>query len=897
MMKRQLLCSLFIFSFTLFSWAQEIKLNQVGFYPNAPKKAVVRDAGTDNFEIISVSGDTTTLSGELLSANEWPYSGETVRIADFSQLNTPGSYFVRINGVDSYDFNILPNVHEEVMKASAKAFYFNRASTALEEAHAGEYARAAGHPDDVVEVHSSAASEARPEGTIISSPKGWYDAGDYNKYIVNSGISTYTLLAAYEHMGDYFRETSWNIPESGQGMPDILSEALWNIEWMLTMQDPNDGGVYHKLTTAGFSGRVMPANATGTRYVVEKSTAAALNFAAVMAVASRVYADYEDEKPGFSAECLEAAQDAWAWAQNNPTDYFTNPDGIETGEYGDGNVDDEFNWAAAELYITTQEDSYYNDIDQSIYVGVPGWNSVNTLGWLSLAIHSDSLTAAADPSTIRQRVTNLADNLEDEATSSAYNVVMGEGNGNFAWGSNGNAGNQAMILTVAHIISAEQRYLNAALQNLDYMLGRNALSKSFVAGHGDDTPMNPHHRPSDADGIREPIPGFIMGGPNPGQQDECDGYEGSLPALSYVDSWCSYASNEVTINWNAPLVYTTAAMENFFGSDETATAPVFSTQPSDQAPAEGQDVSLSTFVNGATPMTFQWYMGDSLLEGETGPNLNINDFSAENAGTYRVVAQNEYDSVPSREATLTMRVQAPFNDSPIEIPGILEVEDFDEGGQNLSYFDTEETNQGGSNYRGNEFVDIGAGGSNYVVAYVEAGEWLEYTINVAESNTYNLTVTAASEQTSGSFRLAIDGEPVSEEVDIPNTEDWNEFENIAGGEVVLEEGEHVLRINMLGGGFNLDRLDFSISTSLAKHQESHANLADVYPNPFSNHVTIAPKKSSVIKVFTADGQLIEEREITSEEHIDMTRFVSSSFYIIQVISEGRQHSYKLIRNK
>ena len=133
-----------------------------------------------------------------------------------------------------------------------KGFYFQRVSTPLESKYAGPWARPAGHPDDKVEVHPSATSTQLPAGTIISSPGGWYDAGDYNKYVVNSGITMGTLLSAYEDFPAYFDTLNTNIPESGNRLPDILDEVLVNLRWMLTMQDPGDGGVYHKCTNASF---------------------------------------------------------------------------------------------------------------------------------------------------------------------------------------------------------------------------------------------------------------------------------------------------------------------------------------------------------------------------------------------------------------------------------------------------------------------------------------------------------------------------------------------------------------------------------------------------------------------------------------------------------------------
>src|SRR6202012_2449680 len=158
-------------------------------------------------------------------------------------------------------------VNKDVADASIKAYYFMRASIPLPEKYAGKWARAEGHPDTSVLVHPSAATDQLPAGTIISSPRGWYDAGDYNKYIVNSGISTGTLLSLYEDFPAYMKGVKLNIPESGNGLPDEWNEILWNLRWMLTMQDPNDGGVYHKLTTSAFDKFEMPNKDTARRYV------------------------------------------------------------------------------------------------------------------------------------------------------------------------------------------------------------------------------------------------------------------------------------------------------------------------------------------------------------------------------------------------------------------------------------------------------------------------------------------------------------------------------------------------------------------------------------------------------------------------------------------------------
>lgn len=546
-------------------WTQNpIKVNQIGFYPYEQKVAVIPGEVSGEFNIVDAATGETVYASKLGEPNYWQHSGETVVLADFSEYTIPGQYYVLHPTVGiSYNFKIKNEVHRNLHKATLRAYYYNRMSIPLKKIHAGKWARPAGHPDTMVYVHASAATPERPEGYVLSASKGWYDAGDFNKYVVNSGISTYTLLAAYEHFPEYYKNLYLNIPESSNQVPDILDEARWNLDWMIMMQDPNDGGVYHKLTHLNFQDIMMPHEATADRYVVMKSTGATLNFAAVMATAARVYADYD---PRFSHKALEAAEYAWEWALQNPEIYYVQPPDVHTGQYGDDDFSDEFDWAAAELYITTGNDDYWYARDfHNIGIGVPEWPAVRPLAWVSLAHHRDNLTDAADVELIKERITEQGDKLLEEYNISAYRVSMGlYGEADFVWGSNGMAGNHSLMLLHAYRLTKDESYLNAAQANLDYLLGRNATGYSFVTGYGSFTPMHPHHRASAADDRNtEPVPGFLVGGPYAGHQDQCSWYPSALPALSYRDDWCSYTTNEVTINWNAPLVYIIGAIEYY----------------------------------------------------------------------------------------------------------------------------------------------------------------------------------------------------------------------------------------------------------------------------------------------------------------------------------------------
>ncbi len=543
--------------------AQHVRINQVGFLPGAQKLALVETAAQAQFRVLADGRRKPVLEGRLEQPARWDPAGIDVAVVDLGAL-APGHYRLHVEGLPPSDpFVVDADAYGDVTMAALKAFYFNRVGMALDPAHAGQWARAAGHPDDAVLVHASAASPGRPAGSTISAPRGWYDAGDYGKYIVNSGISTWTLLAAWEHYPQFFRGRDAGIPESGDAVPDILDETLWNLQWMLSMQDPADGGVYHKLTTLRFSGAVMPQEDTAPRYVVAKSTAAALDFAAVMAMASRVYAPFEAQFPGLPARMAAAGRSAWAWALANPEVIYRQPEDVGTGAYGDTNLEDEFAWAAAELYLLDGEAAYWDAFERHAGTpNVPSWAGVRTLGWISLAQHLPRLPDDAARGRVSAGVLELARQLQEQEAQAAWRVaVQAE---DFRWGSSSTVLNQALVMLQGYRLDGGRDLLDAAQSQLDWVLGRNPLGVSLVTGHGLRTPMHVHHRPSQADGIEAPVPGWLSGGPNPGQQDaeECPvPYPSGLPALSWLDHDCSYASNEVAINWTAPLVYVAAAVQ------------------------------------------------------------------------------------------------------------------------------------------------------------------------------------------------------------------------------------------------------------------------------------------------------------------------------------------------
>jgi endoglucanase len=533
-----------------------VGFSQVGFAAQGPKILVVQDAGATSFCVYSSLG-CVVCNGELGEAKCWEADTGASRALDFSCVTQAGEYVIEI---PSYGIRLPVRVEQapwvDLSVALLKGFYFQRASMELKEEHAGAFARQAGHPDSSVLIHASAASESRPEGTVISAPKGWYDAGDYNKYMVNSGISVWTLLSIYENFPAYAKTLALNIPESRGPLPDLLAEVKWNLDWMQCMQDPLDGGVYHKLTNLRFDAMVMPEECKNARYAVMKSTAASFHFAATMAQASRIYQPFDAV---FATQCIQMARQAFVWGMENPQRPYRQPEDVRTGRYDDEQLEDELQWAAFELFISTGEEEFER-IARSAQTGdygIPVWQRVGSLGLISMALRRNDLWS-------RNILLGLADQLLERQSRNAYRVSMTMED--FVWGSNGMAANQGVVLLVAYQLTNKVAYLEASVHMMDYLVGCNPLRMCFITGQGLQSPLHPHHRISEADAVIAPVPGLLVGGPNPGRQDarNCPEYPSSAPALAYQDHLFSYASNEIAINWSAPVAYLAAGLSTYY---------------------------------------------------------------------------------------------------------------------------------------------------------------------------------------------------------------------------------------------------------------------------------------------------------------------------------------------
>ena len=534
--------------------------NQVGYYPKAIKRALATDPGQGKFEIHNQFGEIV-FRGALDPQGHWDLAGQSAWLADFSAVSELGQYQIVIPDVDtSAVFRIHTHVLNDALRSGMKSFYYQRLSTDLPPQYAGHWSHAGGLPDQKCYYHPSS---GRLEG-FRPSPGGWFDAGDYNKYIVNGGVTVSTLLATHELMPFLFPDGSLNIPESGNGINDLLDEVRWELDWVLTMQD-DDGGVFHKLTSKNFCGFIMPEDDDSERWVVGKSTADALNFAAMLAQARRVYATVD---PPFSKKCLAAAERAWKWALENDQVYYSNPEDVVTGAYGDVDMKEEFVWAAAELYASTGSDRYLQEFtdryEPVTMVYSESWRTfVDKLGVMTLLLSRDNNIGELQAKLAGDWLA-MADAEISRMEQSPFRVSVNE----FHWGSNSDVLNSALITAIAHLITGDDRYLNATIEITDYIFGKNASTYSQLTGFGSRSPMNIHHRPSAADGIPEPVPGFVVGGPNADGEDDIEKFTWGIPytytepARRYEDVLGSYATNEICLNWNAPFVFVIGYLES-----------------------------------------------------------------------------------------------------------------------------------------------------------------------------------------------------------------------------------------------------------------------------------------------------------------------------------------------
>ncbi len=530
------------------SWAvdiPDIAVNQIGYLPGAYKSATLRGSAL-NGSVALINEETGEAVFEKMigSSIEDPDTGDIEAIFNFSDIKDEGMYHVEAGGEVSPSFKISSDVYDEAFKASIKMLYYQRCGSELTKDLAGDFSHPVCHTQNSV-LYEDASKELDVTG-------GWHDAGDYGRYSVAGAKAVADLLLAYENYPDVF-DDNVGIPESGNGIPDILDEAKYELDWLLKMQR-EDGGVYHKVTCRNFPAEIMPQYETEELVIMPVTTTATADLAGVMSIASRIYSDIDKE---YADKCLEAAKKAVNYMDNTEIDTvgYKNPSDIWTGEYEDiCDIDERF-WAYAELYKTTGDKNY----EESLKAVLP--DNGYSLGWQGVAGYGGYAYLSAEGQDAQ-----TLEFVKEEASKYAKDVISNSAKysygssivGAYPWGSNLTIANNGEYLFMMNGL-IDKVNKNVADMQLNYLFGNNSTGYSFLTGFGTTYSDHPHHRPSQAMGVT--VPGMLVGGPNSGLNDAYvqNVLRGAPSAKCYADNSQSYSTNEITIYWNSPLIYLLAA--------------------------------------------------------------------------------------------------------------------------------------------------------------------------------------------------------------------------------------------------------------------------------------------------------------------------------------------------
>jgi endoglucanase len=503
-----------------------VLVDQVGYLPDFPKLGLVvvgQNASAMSFQLVDTNTGRSVFTRQLGNATPDPDTGTTLRQADFSSYTESGTYTLVVPGIGrSPEFGIGRDVYARLGHDALDSY--EQLSLLAPKAW------------------QTATVKERQSDQTLDLTGGWPDAGDYGRYMPSAGTALGTMLLLNDLL-------------PGQAQADSLQVLKRELDWVLKMQR-SDGAVYHKVTPLQFGGFDKNAdNIGGQLYVFDANTPDTAVFVALAAEASRVY---QATDPGYSAKMLAAANKSWGYLAEH-TKPILPPELEGTGGYVYSGDSSQRFWAAAELYKTTGDASYGQYVTDYITrrspsIGALDWDNADTYGLLSIAFDETADTA------LRAKVTGSLVQWADGMTTSITTPVnpWTTSVSEFHWASNKSALNNAVLLLLANQVKPDQAYVGAALDQLHFVLGRNALGKSYVTGYGENGVKNPHNRTMFSTG--QLVPGVLVGGPN------SDGQDGITPKAegqrSYVDQLMAYASNENSVEYNAPLVFVTSLLSS-----------------------------------------------------------------------------------------------------------------------------------------------------------------------------------------------------------------------------------------------------------------------------------------------------------------------------------------------
>lgn len=531
-----------------------IVVDQFGYLPDAKKIAVVRDPQTGydaalsftpgaTYQLVNLDTGAVALSG---TATPWK-DGATFAAAgdkawwfDFSSVTTSGNYAVVDveQNVRSPGFKIAADIYKPVLKHAMRSFFYQRAGFAKQAPFAeARWTDAASHIGAGQDKNARLFSDKNNAATEKDLSGGWYDAGDYNKYTNWHAYYLVALLQAYAENPTVWTD-DYNIPESGNGIPDIIDEIKWGFDWLKKMQN-NDGSV---LSILGLSHASPPSAATGPSYYGPANTSATLTSAGAFALGSKILATLGNtDLNNYAADLKTRAENAWTWSVANPSITFRNNEGASAGlGAGQQEVDDAGRaakklTAAIYLFAATGSSTYRDHVDANATnatTWVDVWSEPELSAWLYYASLPDATSNIAN--TVKsQYQTALNANHNWPAVRDGedpYRAFIGTNN--FTWGSNRTISRkgQTFYNLIDYNISGTDTAAvrNAALGYLNYIHGVNPQGMVYLSNMyslGVHSSVNEFYHSWFTNGSARwdrvgsstygPAPGFLVGGPNP----------------------------------------------------------------------------------------------------------------------------------------------------------------------------------------------------------------------------------------------------------------------------------------------------------------------------------------------------------------------------------------------
>ena len=552
-----------------------LKIDQFGYRPTDGKVCIIAQpqsgAGSPSgfspsatLKIRRWSDDVEVFSGAPTAWNSGAthsQSGDKVWWFNFSSLTTAGDYYVfdPTNNVGSYKFRIADDVYLDVLKAATKALFYQRCGTAISAANGGTWNHTACHVGANQDLACRLVTDQSNAATAKDLSGGWHDAGDYNKYVNFTYNTLHNLLFAYQENPSVFTD-DLNIPESGNGVADLLDEIKWELDWLLKMQQ-TDGSVLSKLGVVDFYSASPPSADAATHYYGAASTSSTLTVASIFAHAYLVFKDIPTYA-AYATTLKTKAELAWTWAAANPSVTYANTGfSSATPEVSSYDIDARKTCAAALLFAATGTASYKTYFEANYTAIHPyAWTYFyafeQTYGDILLFYTALSGATASVKTNILTAFNGSTNGQVDFFLSytnktDAYRAYLKDGD--YVWGSNLVKSQSGLMyenmIKYNQTPANKNSYRTYALDYLHFLHGTNPLSKlmlSNVNNLGADNSVAKFYHSWTGNGSaleNNPIPGLVMGGFN-NSYDGTNGYFSGQPVQKkYLDFNDGYPQN------------------------------------------------------------------------------------------------------------------------------------------------------------------------------------------------------------------------------------------------------------------------------------------------------------------------------------------------------------------